>query len=305
MEAVKGIVSDFKRMSVHDGPGIRTTMFLKGCPLQCLWCHNPENLRTAPALSFTRKLCIGCGACVPACPEGVHSIQEDNTHRLRFELCKGCGACVEECLPGALKLYGRIMEPEEAARLLLEDKDFYAQSGGGVTFSGGEPLLQSAFLAALMRLLKKEGIHIAVDTCGEVPWSAFEKVLPYTDLFLYDIKHPDSAMHKKGTGSGNERILQNLENLSRQAVPAEIRTPVIPGYNDSPETLSRIAVLLNAYNNITAWRLLPYHSMAKGKYEALGRSYPMPDTPMPDETRMRSLKAQLTPLYPAVKLSSD
>nr|WP_308625293.1 glycyl-radical enzyme activating protein [uncultured Eisenbergiella sp.] len=304
MGAVKGIVSDSKRMSVHDGPGIRTTLFLKGCPLRCLWCHNPENLQTKPALSFTRKLCISCGACARVCPGGLHSFQ-GKEHHIRFEACRGCGACTEECLPGALKLYGREMAPEEAARLLLEDKDFYGRSGGGVTFSGGEPLLQPAFLAEVMKLLKKEKIAVAVDTCGEVPWSAFLQVIPYTDLFLYDIKHPDSAMHEKGTGRGNERILENLDNLHKQGVPVEIRTPVIPGYNDDPGTLRCIASLLNGYDNITAWRLLPYHSMAKGKYEALGMHYPMPETPMPDDTRMRAIRTELSALFPAVKLSSD
>ena len=291
-------------MSVHDGPGIRTTLFLKGCPLRCLWCHNPENLRTEPSLSYTEKLCVGCGACATVCPHGVHRF-ENGMHLLQHNACVNCGACIAECLTGALKLYGRTSTAEEAAQLLLEDADFYRQSGGGVTFSGGEPLLQSAFLREVMQLLKAHGVHIAVDTCGAVPWSAFEDVLPYADLFLYDIKHLDPEMHKKGTGAGNERILENLRRLHEAGAPVEIRTPVIPGYNDAEETLLQIAEILKPYGNIACWRLLPYHSMAKGKYQALGMDYPMPETEMPDNKQMRALQQKLTAVCPIVKLSSD
>jgi pyruvate formate lyase activating enzyme len=301
---MNGILSDIKRMSVHDGPGIRTTLFLKGCPLRCLWCHNPENLTAAPSLSFTEKLCVGCGACAEACPQGVHSF-ENGVHHIEYDACKHCRNCVDECLPGALKLYGRSASAKETAKLLLEDADFYLQSGGGVTFSGGEPLLQSGFLREVMQILKEHDVHIAVDTCGAVAWSAFEDVLPYTNLFLYDLKHPDTQLHWKGTGAGNEQILENLEHLADLGVPVEIRTPVIPGYNDAEETLLQIAAILKKYQNITCWRLLPYHSMAKGKYEALGRAYLMPDTQMPDNTQMRALQRNLAAFYPLVRLSSD
>ncbi len=301
---MEGIVSDIKRMSVHDGPGIRTTLFLKGCPLRCLWCHNPENLTMRPALSFTQKLCVGCGMCVQACPHGVHDLR-DGIHRVRHADCVGCGRCAEACLPGALTLFGRTMEPAQAAALLLEDRTFYDQSHGGVTFSGGEPLLQSGFLAETLSLLKGQGIHTAVDTCGEVPWNAFAAVLPYTDLFLYDIKHLDAEAHRRGTGAGNARILENLRLLHQHGAAVEVRTPVIPGYNDSPETLRGIAELLRGYDNITYWRLLPYHSMARGKYEALGMEYPMPDTEMPDTPRMRALQESLLEIFPGTRLSSD
>jgi len=299
-----GIVSDFKRMSVHDGPGIRTTVFLKGCPLRCLWCHNPENLTVRPSVSLTRKLCIGCGMCISACPQGVHSLRE-GARSLHREACTGCGKCVDACLPGALTLYGRPMSAEETAKRLLEDRTFYAESGGGVTFSGGEPMLQSEFLVETMRLLKAEGIHIAVDTCGDVPWQHFASVLPYVDLFLYDVKHMDDELHRRGTGAGNERILANLHALSEAGAAVEIRTPVIPGYNDASEHLTAVASLLAELDGVTAWRLLPYHSMAKGKYEALDMAYPMPETAMPDTRCMRELQASLQGIFPRVMLSSD
>ena len=291
-------------MSVHDGPGIRTTLFLKGCPLRCLWCHNPENLRVKPSLSFTQKLCVGCGACMEICPQQVHRISS-GLHELHYEDCINCGACIAECLTGALRLYGEESTPEDAAARLLEDKIFYEQSGGGVTFSGGEPLLQSGFLHETMQLLKAHNIHIAIDTCGDVSWAAFEEVLPYTDLLLYDIKHIDPIMHKKGTGAGNERILENLRRLQACGVSIEIRTPVIPGYNDDEKTLRGIATMLQGCPRVKTWRLLPYHSMAKAKYEAIGMAYAMPETEMPDAARMRSLQESLCLIFPGTKLSSD
>lgn len=209
------------------------------------------------------------------------------------------------CLPGALTLYGRSMTAEETLGRLLEDRTFYQKSGGGVTFSGGEPLLQSDFLAEILQMLKKENIHTAVDTCGDVPWQHFETVLPFTDLFLYDIKHMDEALHIRGTGRSNERILANLKALAARKAAVEIRTPVIPGYNDAPAQLEAIARLLAGMDNITVWRILPYHSMAKGKYEALGMAYPMPDTDMPNTVRMRELQESLAHIFPRVMLSSD
>lgn len=298
-----GIVSDIKRMSVHDGPGIRTTMFLKGCPLRCLWCHNPENLTSRPTISFTRKLCIGCGLCMAACPQGVHQIKDG--HTLHYESCTGCGQCVQACLTGALTLFGKTMTPVQTAERLWEDKVFFDESNGGVTFSGGEPLVQSRFLAETLEILKRKGIHTAVDTCGEAPWEAFAQILPYTDLFLYDIKHMDSHTHKKLTGVGNERILENLYRLCEAGAQLEIRTPVIPHYNDTDENLQGIATLLSGLHGITAWRLLPYHSMAAGKYEAIGMANPMPETQMPTAEKMTHLRDSLRNTFPLTYLSED
>ena len=208
---------DIKRFAVHDGPGIRTTLFLKGCPLRCLWCHNPESVRPEPELGLPTRRCTVCGRCASACPNGAH-LFIGGTHRIDRIRCTACGKCVSACLNDALILYGRSISPQEAARAALEDRAFYRHSGGGVTVSGGEPLLQPEFCAELFQLLHREGVSCAVDTCGCVPWSAFETVLPVTDLFLYDLKEIDPETHRRATGVSNSRILENLRKLDhRQA----------------------------------------------------------------------------------------
>ncbi len=313
MQEITGIISDIKRMSVHDGPGIRTTLFLKGCPLRCRWCHNPENLTTSKMLSYTAKLCVGCGACAAVCPAGVHEFVQEGAapepgavvHLLHYDRCLRCGACVRECFTDALKMYGTEADADTIAKKLLEDTAFFRSSGGGVTFSGGEPLLQPDFLAAVMKELKKEDVHVAVDSCAFVPREAFEKVLPYTDLFLIDVKHIDSDEHRRMTGQGNELILENLKKLADARAAVEIRTPVIPGYNDDTETLRKIGTLLASMDNIAVWRLLPYHSMGKAKYEAIGLTYEMPEIEQPAPARMRALTEMLKDVFPGVRLSSD
>lgn len=301
---MSGLVSDIKRMSVHDGPGIRTTMFLMGCPLRCLWCHNPENLEMKKVLSFTPKLCVGCGACLNACGNGAH-IMAAGTHKVDFSRCVSCGDCVRECYTGALRLFGTVMEASYAAEKLLEDRKFYETSGGGVTFSGGEPLLQASFIREVMERLKREGIHTAVDTCADVPWESFTQVIPFTDLFLCDVKHIDSGRHMEMTGRGNERILENIRRLAEIGAAVEIRTPVIPGFNDDLSVLSRIGGFLSGLGNITAWRILPYHSMGKAKYESIGMPYKMPEIEAPDARYMEALKKELRKVFDRVMLSSD
>lgn len=273
-------VAQIKRMAVHDGPGIRTTVFLKGCPLRCIWCHNPECLTSAPELLFRRNRCTGCGRCAAVCPNRAHRIGPRG-HEFRRELCSGCGACADVCLFDALTLCGRPMSIRQLLEKLAEDDDFHRLSGGGVTLSGGEPLLHPDFCRELFEQLGSTGTNRALDTSAAVPFEALETVLPATDLLLIDFKHPDSGRHRELTGSGNERIRDNLLRLQEFRIPIEIRIPLVPGCSDAPETLDAAAEFLSGLPRVVRVRLLAYHAFARPKYEALGRPDTMPDVPSP------------------------
>ncbi|MBP7401956.1 MAG: glycyl-radical enzyme activating protein [Clostridia bacterium] len=285
-----GRIYDIKRFAVHDGPGIRTVVFLKGCPLRCAWCHNPEGMSAAPDLSLTLMKCVGCGDCVRACPNGAHSLPDVGVHEIDRTRCTLCGACVEACVPGALRLYGREVSVEALLAEVSADRPFYEQSGGGVTLSGGEPLSQPAFAAAFLRACRAAGLHTALDTSGAVPWDAFEAVLPHTDLVLYDIKHIDPEAHRTWTGLDNVRILDNLRRLGRAGVPIEVRIPCLPGVNDG-DVLERIAVFLREIPSLTAVRLLPYHDFARSKFAAIGREDTMPRVERPGPEAMAAMRA--------------
>ena len=277
-----GLLMDVKRFAVHDGPGVRTTLFLKGCSLRCLWCHNPEGISPRPETAYYAHKCMNCGECARVCPSGAQRMDAGGRHVFEREMCVACGACEGACLGEAMKLFGRTVTVGEAEAIALEDRAFYDHSGGGVTVSGGEPLLQADFVRALFERLKEQGVHTAVDTCGNVPWAAFESVLPFTDLFLFDVKHIDSAAHRALTGAGNERILDNLRRLSDAGARIEIRMPLVPGANDGTDTLERIGALLGGLN-VETMRVLPYHALARSKYAALGKPDTMPDVPSPDD----------------------
>jgi glycyl-radical enzyme activating protein len=288
---MQGRILDLKRLSVHDGPGLRTTVFLKGCPLNCRWCHNPESISPEPEIGFSKRKCVGCRKCAEACPTGAH-VFRDGTHLLDHTLCIACGKCVAACLPGALEYYGREMSAAEVAAAVLEDRTFYATSGGGCTLSGGEPLWQAEFCAEVFRLLRREGIHCALDTSGAVPWESFETVLPVTDLFLYDVKHTDDQLHGEHTGSSNRAVLDNLKRLSEGDVPIEIRIPTIPGFNADEASMTAMGKLLAGLPNITRVRLLPYH-LARSKYATVGRPDTMPEVALPDAAAMAGAAAIL------------
>jgi pyruvate formate lyase activating enzyme len=252
---------------------------MKGCPLRCLWCHNPESIELKPEIGYFPQKCVGCGRCETICPEQAH-LMVDGSHLFRHEQCTGCGKCVAVCLGEALEYYGRKISVEEAVAAVMEDQTFYQQSGGGCTVSGGEPLLQDKFCRELFRALQKNDIHCAVDTSGAVPWAAFESVLPYTNLFLYDLKHTDEARHKEQVGASNRVIIDNLHRLSQNGIPIEIRIPLIPGFNADIDSIKAMGKLLGELDNITGVRLLPYHS-ARSKYTTVGHSETMPPVTPP------------------------
>jgi pyruvate formate lyase activating enzyme len=271
-------VVEIKRFAVHDGDGIRTTVFLKGCPLKCVWCHNPEGISYKPEIAFFDNKCTLCGDCVAVCPNGAHKI-ENGLHTLDRTLCTACGKCEDECLNGALKLYGREMTVDELLPILLDDKEFYESSGGGVTLSGGECLMQADFCAELLKRLKALGINTAVDTCGYVPRESIDKVLPYTDTFLYDIKAFDEDVHIKCTARSNKLILENLHYLNECGKKIEVRIPYVPEYNS--EQMEKIAELLKPLENVVKVKVLPYHNYAGSKYRSLDMENTLPTVELP------------------------
>ena len=269
---MKGIIFEIKRFAVHDGDGIRTTVFFKGCPLKCVWCHNPEGIDFSPQLAYYENKCIGCGECVSVCPTGAHSMNPG--HFFERKKCLACGKCVDVCLGNALTFYGKEMTVEELIPILLKDKDFYDNSGGGVTLSGGECLMHVDFCADLLKQLKEHNIHTAVDTCGMVSKQNFDKVIPYTDIFLYDIKAIDEDVHIMCTGHSNKLILENIRYLDSLGKDIEVRIPYVPEYNDNQ--MQKIADFLTTIKNLKLVRVLPYHNYARSKYSALGMKDTLP-----------------------------
>ena len=280
-------VFEIKRFAVHDGDGIRTTLFLKGCPLRCVWCHNPEGLKMKTELAYFSHKCIGCGECVSVCPSGAHAIN-DGGHIFEREKCTGCGECESACLGEALKLYGKEMNVDECMSVLLEDRDFYENSGGGVTISGGECLMQADFCRELLKRLKEAGINTAVDTCADVPRKALDKVIPYTDVFLFDLKAYSPEVHKSCTGRDNLGIIENLKYLDECGCDIEIRIPYVPDYNS--HELEKMAQLLSGIKHITKVRILPYHSYAGSKYASLGMVSTLPERVPTDEEMQKAKK---------------
>jgi pyruvate formate lyase activating enzyme len=264
-----GLIFDIQKFSIHDGPGIRTTVFFKGCPLRCLWCHNPESQSVAPQLSFLPDRCIGCGYCLRTCPHHAHALV-DGKHVLRREECVACGDCTRECYSGALERIGREATVEEVLADVLKDKAFYEHSGGGLTLSGGEPLLQIDFADALLSAAKAAGLHCCVETCGFTDFARFERLRGKVDLFLYDLKETDDARHREFTGAPLAPILANLRRLHDSGAKIILRLPVVPTLNDRPEHFAAVARLAGELPRIEGVDVMPYHRFGLGKRDKLG-----------------------------------
>jgi len=285
-----GLIFDIQRFCLHDGPGIRTTVFLKGCSLRCRWCHNPEGLTQRVTVGFKSKKCVGCGRCFKAC--SLHTLTETGEHRIDFERCTGSGRCVNVCPARALFLSGWRVDAEELIEQVMRDKAFYGREGG-ITFSGGEPLLQASFVRECAGLAKGRGLTVAVDTCGNVPFEAFERVMPRVDLFLYDIKAASGELHKQATGSDNGRILANLRRLDAVGARLWIRIPLIHGVNDSPQEIESIAGIIGSLRRVERITPIPYHDLGQSKYGELGMKSAMTEAFRISDERMREIREDL------------
>jgi len=289
-----GLISYIQKYSTKDGPGIRDTVFFKGCPLGCLWCSNPELIRPQPELLHNRDLCIRCGTCITVCLHQALAFDDQDIIRIDREKCTVCGECVQVCPQGALKLIGKEITVDALTRELLKDAVFYQTSGGGVTFSGGEPLYQSGFIRQVAERLKAEGIHTALDTAGGVSWCRFEEVLDVIDLVLYDIKTANSELHQRLTGRDNDLILANARLLAEKDIPMHMRLVVVPGVNDSIEDLAARMAFIKELPAVQQVDLLPYHRFGVGKYEQLGLDYPLGELAEHSKEQIEEMRTQLS-----------
>jgi len=274
-EILRGTVFDIKRFATGDGPGIRSLVFLKGCPLRCVWCANPESHRSEPEIMYHRLLCVGCARCVEVCP--TNAIQPDETYGFVTDpdTCIACGRCIDVCVYGAREMVGQSMTVAEVMRVIQRDRRYYDNSGGGVTISGGEPLFQYQFTRELLRACKDMGIHTAIETSGYADWEAVASVLPFLDLIFFDLKQTDSARHQEHTGVSNQLILENLKRIASDLRDAKlvVRIPFVPGYNGDEDTLKEMFSWLAEVKGVVRVELMPYHRLGMAKYDGLGRSY--------------------------------
>jgi pyruvate formate lyase activating enzyme len=292
---LKRVVLSIARMTLHNGPGIRTLILFKGCPLCCIWCSTPEGQKEEPEIAIYPSKCIHCDRCVPVCfSHAIHLTPE--TISINRSQCDSCGRCADVCHPEAITRLGQRMTVEELVEEAKKDMVFYKHSGGGVTLSGGEPLLDTDFTLQLLQALKEKGVNVGVDTCGHVPWGNIETMLPYIDFFLWDIKHMDSQKHREFTGVSNELILQNARSVSDRNIPLYIRVPIIPGYNDSEKNIKATCEFARGLSSLVEVDLLPLHHLGKARYDSLNRAYLIADVPLIPDSVLQHMK-QLVESY--------
>ena len=277
-----GTVFNIQKFSINDGPGIRTTVFLKGCPLNCVWCHNPESKSALPQIFFDAKKCIGCKACAVNCKMGNH-IFENNEHTYNRANCTACGECTLECYTNALEKAGKKMTTDEVIKEVLKDKVFYDTSGGGITLSGGEPMMQLDFALGLLKTAKQNNLNTAIETCGFTKEENLIKIAEYTDIFLFDYKLTNCKLHKKYTGVSNELIISNLKKLDEIGAKIILRCPIIPKINDTDEHFDGIAKIANSLKNIIEINIEPYHPLGSSKSKLLDIEYKLEDIGFTDE----------------------
>ena len=281
-DSTTGIVFDIQKFSVNDGPGVRTAVFMKGCQMKCLWCHNPESLSSKKQLAFNAQKCIGCRRCEQVCPNDVHSFTADGCHIVNFDACQTCGLCVDVCMQDALKIYGKEMSVDEVFAEIIKDKVYFDKSGGGVTLSGGEALKQFDFCLALAKKCQQNGIHVCIETNGASKKQYYQAIAPYVALFLFDYKATGDKLHKQLTGMTRKLVDENLRILNEIDAQVILRCPIIPVYNLSDEHFSAIAKLGDSMANIQKVEVLPYHNFGKGKAKEIGGHWEL-DIDIPGE----------------------
>lgn len=293
-----GTVLNIQFFNLHDGAGVRTLVFLKGCPLRCRWCSNPETVSTRPELGLNRMLCNKCGKCLEICPENALVFDSEGILQVDRDRCNICGQCVSVCLPEAITIYGKKMSAQEVFEEVRRDKMFYEGTGGGVTVSGGEPLNQPRFLSTILELCHEDGIHTCMETSGFAKPEVLTPILPLIDSVLFDLKHMNSETHKELTGQTNEIILNNARKVADSGTSVLFRIPLIPGLNDSSGNIHEIAQFVNGLEkeNVRGIELMPYHRMGIGKYETLDRPYIMNGLTPPDTAYVGSIKQQFEDL---------